>query len=279
MIRRLMALCSMLNISCSLHVLLWNPTIGSSHVRFMGNIADILVGDGHDVNQRHALMGICHNRGAKLHHEWYGEVPFYDEKRLFEDAEFLNDLRAAKFDVALYELYDWSAVAMIGIKRTVLTSALGFTPHIQQVIGFAANPSYVPGLYTSYSDEMSFWERLDNFKFAIEMHYRLISWQLQLHALANKVFPGFPHLQDLIKENSIATYNLILTCGSFENGALFFTFQKLSAILERRIDNVLFSLGSLATSKGMPMWLKQGLSYEVLEDSRNREQQHSCSLQ
>ncbi|KAJ1360167.1 hypothetical protein KIN20_019081 [Parelaphostrongylus tenuis] len=132
-----MVLCFMLSRSYGLQVLLWSPTVGSSHVRFMGNIADILAGDGHNV--------------------------------------------------------------MIGIKKTVVMSALGITPYMEQVIGFPANPSYVPGFYTSYSDEMSFWERLDNFKFTIEMHYRLISWESQLHALANNAHSGFPDIRDLIK--------------------------------------------------------------------------------
>ncbi|KJH45124.1 hypothetical protein DICVIV_08819 [Dictyocaulus viviparus] len=29
--------------------LIWNPTIGYSHVAFMGNIADVLTADGHNV--------------------------------------------------------------------------------------------------------------------------------------------------------------------------------------------------------------------------------------
>lgn len=38
-----------LDVSYTANVLIWNPTIGHSHVRFMGNIADILIKDGHNV--------------------------------------------------------------------------------------------------------------------------------------------------------------------------------------------------------------------------------------
>ncbi|VDM52433.1 unnamed protein product [Angiostrongylus costaricensis] len=233
----------------------------------------------------HALMGISHNRGAKLHREWYGEVPLNNEKRIFEDVELLNELRAAKFDVALFELYDWSAVAVFEFSayhQSLIECFLLFFDmlavekrrrFLRKWRTLAAVTSVQQGLYTSYSDEMSFWERLDNFKFAIEMHYRLISWQLQLHALARKVSPGFPHLQDLIKqktgiilmnvneftESPRPTANIVRYVGGstiYEPKPLD---EKLSAILERRSENVLFSLGSLATSKGMPMWLKQDI--------------------
>ncbi|KAJ1360166.1 hypothetical protein KIN20_019080 [Parelaphostrongylus tenuis] len=36
--------------------------------------------------------------------------------------------------------------------------------------------------------------------------------------------------------------------------------ENLSSILDQRSQNVLFSLGSIATSEGMPMWLKHGMS-------------------
>ncbi|EYC44792.1 hypothetical protein Y032_0449g1656 [Ancylostoma ceylanicum] len=45
-----------LDISHAANVLIWSPTFGHSHVRFMGNIADILIKDGHNVTIVSPLM-------------------------------------------------------------------------------------------------------------------------------------------------------------------------------------------------------------------------------
>ncbi|KAJ1361560.1 hypothetical protein KIN20_020840 [Parelaphostrongylus tenuis] len=138
---------------------------------------------------------ICPN--GKDGHCLSTDTDYFDPLATFPACNFHHIMRIALF---IWKKFKASCITlMIGIKKTIAMSALGFTPNMQQLIGFPGNPSYVPGLFTSYSDEMSFWERLDNFKFTIELHYRLLSWERQLHALANKVSPGFPNLQDLIK--------------------------------------------------------------------------------
>ncbi|KAK6733177.1 hypothetical protein RB195_017128 [Necator americanus] len=38
------------------NILIWNPTIGYSHVKFLGNIADVLTQDGHNVTIFHPVM-------------------------------------------------------------------------------------------------------------------------------------------------------------------------------------------------------------------------------
>ncbi|KAK5985181.1 hypothetical protein GCK32_017091 [Trichostrongylus colubriformis] len=42
-------LCAVVSLVLPLNVLIWNPTVGHSHVRFLSNIADILINDGHNV--------------------------------------------------------------------------------------------------------------------------------------------------------------------------------------------------------------------------------------
>lgn len=58
-------------------------------------------------------------------------------------------------------------------------------------------------MYTTYSDDMTFWERLDNFKFEIEMHNRFISWEKEVWQLASQLRPAFPELRTLLKVCSI----------------------------------------------------------------------------
>ncbi|KIH50898.1 hypothetical protein ANCDUO_19020, partial [Ancylostoma duodenale] len=198
-------------------------------------------------------------------------------KGILEDTAFLNSLREYKFDVALHEVYELAAVAifeMIGIKNTVVLSALGVTPYIQEIAGFPANPSFVPGMYTTYSDDMTFWERMDNFKFEIEMHNFLLSWEKEIWQLANDIRPGFPGLRTLLKEktgvvlmnvNELTetprpTANILRYIGGATIHEPKRLDEKLDAILNERPENVLFSLGSLAQSKDMPMRLKQVLN-------------------
>ncbi|KAK6734082.1 hypothetical protein RB195_017699 [Necator americanus] len=197
-------------------------------------------------------------------------------KGVSEDVDILDTLRSYKFDVALHEAYELCAVAileLIGVKNTVVVSALGVTPYIQEVAGFPANPSFVPGMLTTYTDNMNFWERLGNFKIAIDMHKRLTAQERDIWKLANEARPGFSELRTLLKdktgvvlmnvneftETPRPTANILRYIG----GAAIYKPEKLNekmnAILNERPMNVLFSLGSLAQSKDMPMRLKQDI--------------------
>ncbi|KIH44838.1 hypothetical protein ANCDUO_25130 [Ancylostoma duodenale] len=126
-------------------------------------------------------------------------------------------------------------------------------------------------MYTTYSDGMTFWERMDNFKFEIEMHNFLLSWEKEIWQLANDIRPGFPELRTLLKEktgvvlmnvNELTetprpTANILRYIGGATIHEPKRLDEKLDAILNERPENVLFSLGSLAQSKDMPMRLKQ----------------------
>ncbi|KJH46542.1 glycosyltransferase family 28 protein [Dictyocaulus viviparus] len=162
---------------------------------------------------------------------------------------------------------------MIGIEKTVVLSALGVTPYIQYLIGFPENPSYVPGFYASYTDVMTFWERLDNFKQRIEVEYRMSYWRHEMWSLANKARPGFPDLRDLIMKK---TGIILMNANEFTEtprptahivryigGSTIYSPKPLSKIfndiLDQRKQNVIFSLGSFAESKNMPFWLKNDI--------------------
>ncbi|VDO23153.1 unnamed protein product [Haemonchus placei] len=227
--------------------------------------------------------------------------------RLIENRELLDSLRNTRFDVALHELYDLTAVGvleLIGVKKTIVVSAAGMTLHMKEITGVPPNPSFVPGLFTTYSDEMTFWERLDNFKLDIELNYRFLQWEKDLWKMFEDVSPGFPDLRELLKRKTgvilinsneftetprprgnIVRYigglaipkpkpldqvNLLLvyltplrlSLGNKKNSYMIYkcVIQKLSAILDKRHANVLFSMGSFAKSSTMPLRLKKGSS-------------------
>lgn len=81
---------------------------------------------------------------------------------MIEDDDFVALLRSSKFYVAVHEVYELSAVALleiIGVKRTVVVSAWGLTQYIYDIAGLSPNPSFSPVFSSTFSDEMTFWER------------------------------------------------------------------------------------------------------------------------
>ncbi|KAK5978486.1 UDP-glucoronosyl and UDP-glucosyl transferase [Trichostrongylus colubriformis] len=315
---RLVLLCSLiLNTNCA-NVLIWNPTIGHSHVRFLGTIADILFEDGHNVTIVSPIMDPHVNMVG--HTSTIRQIPylskymenddslaemdikrssFWDEpaqgrsvsvkdfdrfirifqctlRGLVEDKNFLASLRDYHFDVAIHEIYDPYQVGifeLIGVKKTVAVSALGVTPYVPEITGVPSNPSYIPGTYTTYSDDMTFWERLDNFKLNIELYYRFLNYERDTLLLFDKVYPGFPDFRKLLREKvgvillnvnefletPRPTANIIRYIGGVTIREPKPLDEKFSDILDQRATNVLFSFGTFTQAKNMPPWLRRGI--------------------
>uniref|UniRef100_A0A7I4Y3N1 glucuronosyltransferase n=1 Tax=Haemonchus contortus TaxID=6289 RepID=A0A7I4Y3N1_HAECO len=314
----LLVLCTVVTIISSLNVLVWNPIISHSHVRFLGNIADVLHDSGHNVTIFSPVMDPHANLVG--HTKPIFQIPYYSKylnnsgfddydmgspafwtspmvegrsisiedikryhenallmcKALIEDHELLDRLRNSRFDVALHELYELSAVAfleLIGVKKAIVVSAAGMTLHMKEITGMPPNPSFVPGIFTTYNDEMTFWERLDNFKCEIELNYRFLQWEEKLRQLFNKASPGFPDLRKLLKqkigvilvnaneftETPRPRGNIVRYIGGMAIPEPKPLNQELSAVLDKRSTNVLFSMGSLAKSSTMPLHLKKDI--------------------
>ncbi|XGW11871.1 hypothetical protein V3C99_012941 [Haemonchus contortus] len=302
----------------TLNVLVWNPAMAHSHVRFMGNIADALFESGHNVT---ILSGILDSRVNMVGHKnSIRQIPFHSKyldqdgfgdldlgnaafwtspviegrsmstedvrkvseglrllcKGLIENRELLDRLRNSRFDVALHELYELSAVdvlELIGVKKAIVVSAAGMTLHMKEITGIPPNPSFVPRLFTTFSDEMTFWERLDNFKLDIELNYRHLQWEKDLWKMFNDVSPDFPDLRELLKQK---TGVILINSNEFTEtprprgnvvryiGGLAIPEpkplnQKLNAVLDVRHTNVLFSMGSFAKASTMPLHMKKDI--------------------
>ncbi|KAK6047700.1 hypothetical protein COOONC_14795 [Cooperia oncophora] len=195
---------------------------------------------------------------------------------LLEDKEFLNKLSNSQYDVALHEVYEPYSAAifeLIGVKKTVAVSAFGVTPYVHEITGVPANPSFVPGMYSTYSDYMTFWERLNNFKFDVELHYRYRYWERELWSYFNDFYPGFADFRDLLKrkvgvvllninefiETPRPTSNVIRYIGGIAVHAPKPLDKRLDAILNERSTNVLLSLGTISQAKDMPSRLKKDI--------------------
>ncbi|WKX94770.1 hypothetical protein Q1695_011774 [Nippostrongylus brasiliensis] len=301
------------------NVLVWNPTIGTSHVRLLGKIADLLAADGHNVTivspiidplvnmvgHKSSITQIPYHSKYMAHEEFskieikgstLWDMPFVEGRSVtisdyemfvdsmrmmcrgvLEDGDFLNLLRSFNFDVAIHEVYEMSSVAifeLIGVKRTVVVSAIGTSPFTQHIAGLPAQTSFVPGTYSTYSDDMTFWERLDNFKLDLQMRYYYYIWERNIWKLANNISSGFPSLSDLLQkktgvvlsnvndftETPRPTASIIRRVGGLTVPKPKPVDQNIDKILNERSQNVYFSMGSFALSKDMPKWLKQDIT-------------------
>ncbi|VDO84540.1 unnamed protein product [Heligmosomoides polygyrus] len=129
------------------------------------------------------------------------------------------------------------------------------------------------GPYSTFGDEMTFWERLYNFKIDLEMRYRFYFWEKDVWSVFNDAHPGFPDLKELFKrktgivllnvneftEAPRPTANIIRYIGGLAIRKPMPLNQDLNELLNKRSQNVLFSLGSFTQATDMPNWLKKDI--------------------
>ncbi|KIH51425.1 hypothetical protein ANCDUO_18490 [Ancylostoma duodenale] len=111
---------------CASNILIWNPLIAHSHVKFLGNIADVLTTDGHSVVccsasiikgqslwQSPSCTGVCF--------KWNDYDVMYEQtlkycKVLLEDVEMLKMLNESKFELAYVESFDTCAPGIFQVR-------------------------------------------------------------------------------------------------------------------------------------------------------------------
>uniref|UniRef100_A0A914WLI8 UDP-glucuronosyltransferase n=1 Tax=Plectus sambesii TaxID=2011161 RepID=A0A914WLI8_9BILA len=291
----------------SYKILIYSPTLGHSHVNFMGKIADTLLDAGHEVlvyipvldpdvrsngTKRAPVLRVdvmddptlLKNHPLKLN-------PFNDNFDILGDdctnilvegyaqvcsgqlsnKALLKTLRDHHFDIAITELFGYCAFGLfklLGIPTNILTSALPMTEVIGDVFGVPQPLSYVPGIFGSLTDEMSYKERAMNV--ITSGNWR--GMQKQLLDRENEILhryygSDFPSLEDLAKKSALAfvnadeffelprpiTHRIIYVGGIGVQNA-----QKLSNEVTKIVDAsdkgvILLSFGSLANSSLLPM--------------------------
>ncbi|RCN30630.1 UDP-glucoronosyl and UDP-glucosyl transferase [Ancylostoma caninum] len=236
------------------NILIWNPLLAHSHVKFLGNIADVLTNDGHNVVCCSPLM------------------------------------------LGLYMI--------LGIKNMVMISAFGMLPRMYEIVGMVELPSFMPESYTPYSDDMTFLERLTNFRVYIKLMLHMRQWDSVFWEVFNAKYSGFPAIKEIYGEKTclimanvnefaetprpktnmiryiggstlydakpltkVCTTEYSRSAAVVENGCAgqsLYAFKNttrldLDKILDERNATVLFSLGTITLSKDMPGWLKNAI--------------------
>uniref|UniRef100_A0A914XPH4 glucuronosyltransferase n=1 Tax=Plectus sambesii TaxID=2011161 RepID=A0A914XPH4_9BILA len=228
-------------------VLVYSPTIGHSHNNFMGQIAESLLDAGHEVlvyvpvwdpdvqtngTKRAPVLRVDVLDGpSSLNTIPFKSDPFKEETESADDNSMqvfveafaktcagqvsnkalMKTLRDHHFDVAIAEFYGFCPFGifrLLGIPAFITASALPMTETIVDLFGVPQPLSYVPSLFTSSTDEMSYQERAMNV---------LISgvWRRMMNQLLDKendIFrryygSDFPALDDLAKKTALAFVN------------------------------------------------------------------------
>ncbi|ETN85063.1 glycosyltransferase family 28 protein [Necator americanus] len=194
-------------------------------------------------------------------------------KDLLEDTELLNSLNESKFELVYTEANDICAPGIfqiLGIKNVVLAVAHTMMPRMYEVTGMSTLPSFMPEIVTPFSDDMTFVERMANFKISMQFMFHMRKWERIFWEHFNAKYPGFPAIREIYNEKTALimtnvhefaesprpTTNMIRYIGGstlYEAKPLE---KDLDDLLNEREATVLFSLGSVAKSKNMPEWLR-----------------------
>uniref|UniRef100_A0A914VYI9 UDP-glucuronosyltransferase n=1 Tax=Plectus sambesii TaxID=2011161 RepID=A0A914VYI9_9BILA len=291
----------------SYKILVISPAFGHSHSNFMGKIADSLLDAGHEVLMYVPVLDpSVHTNGTKrapvlrfdvledptlfnkhpikldpfnenidmlddISMELFIEMYMKACEGQLENKQILKTLRDEKFDVSIAEFYEYCPFGiskLLGIPAHIAASAVPMTDSIADLFGVPQPLSYVPTIFGSFTDEMSYKERAINV-FISEVWRRI---QKRFLKEENELFHryygnDFPSLDDLAKKTSVA----------FVNADEFFEFprpithrviyiggigvpktKKLSTDLSSIVESadkgvILLSFGSIANSTLLPM--------------------------
>uniref|UniRef100_A0A7E4VZQ6 glucuronosyltransferase n=1 Tax=Panagrellus redivivus TaxID=6233 RepID=A0A7E4VZQ6_PANRE len=119
---------------------------------------------------------------------------------LINDHDLILRLRKEKFDLIVFEIIDpcpglW--LQYLNIDKLIVASSYGMAPVMDSMSGLHSSPSFVPYLFRSFGNEMTYFERFENFIYAIFQHTYLQFVSSQLMLLAEKL-PKLPNTQKLI---------------------------------------------------------------------------------
>ncbi|VDM69239.1 unnamed protein product, partial [Strongylus vulgaris] len=188
----------------------------------------------------------------------------------------IGELKRYKFELAYSETLDFCAPGIfeiLNIKNIVLLSASGAVPRMYEVAGLSDIPSFIPGFVTPFSDDMTFMERLTNFKLNIQFKHLNNKWDTRFEKLFNSKFPAFPTLQEIyfkktaliminvheFAETPRPRSNMIRYIGGSALAQPKPLEKELDNLLNKRNKTVLFSMGSVARSMDMPVWMKNDI--------------------
>uniref|UniRef100_A0A915PVM9 glucuronosyltransferase n=1 Tax=Setaria digitata TaxID=48799 RepID=A0A915PVM9_9BILA len=295
-------------------ILIYNPTFGTSHVKFLGSIADTLVSAGHEVIQlAPILFPFVNGTSSKLARtitidadpeitnimriDIFAEDAWKQKQQSFfamlrvikrlsdalvKTCEFqlkhekiMEEMKAAKFDLAISE-FNYCFAGMIEsfhIPAHVVASPTALVEHITESIGVPNIPSYIPNVFTSYTDNMSYIQRTKNLILMLFMNKLLDGVRNRCQEIFQRFYGD--NFIDLKEKIAQVTYVLTNTDPLFdiprptihkvmELGGLSVSNPKplnedWLTVVNQREAVILVSFGTVALSHMMPNEMKQML--------------------
>ncbi|GMS91325.1 hypothetical protein PENTCL1PPCAC_13500, partial [Pristionchus entomophagus] len=193
----------------------------------------------------------------------------------------IETLRAEKIDVGFGESTDWCIAGLfhlVGIEKFAITESLAIKDGFAPISQVPNAPAYVPSFMGgSYSDEMTFIHRAENFFYFL--------FQFRSNFLATDMFqnvfeqhsPGFPDIVDLLANNSLYFINseplvdfpkpsaarVIDLGGIAVSSAHSKLDEKWKSVFDLRPRTVLISFGTVARAWAMPEAYKEQIREAV----------------
>uniref|UniRef100_A0A914PLJ4 glucuronosyltransferase n=1 Tax=Panagrolaimus davidi TaxID=227884 RepID=A0A914PLJ4_9BILA len=111
------------------------------------------------------------------------------------DEENLAKLKAENFDLGITESFESCGLGVfkkLGIKKHITAFASALFPKVSLLLGIKVNPSYIPGMLSKSTDEMTFSQRITNFCYYLLENWWMGSWSTKgIQEVVQKQFPDF----------------------------------------------------------------------------------------
>ncbi|CAB62783.1 UDP-glucuronosyltransferase [Caenorhabditis elegans] len=199
-------------------------------------------------------------------------------RKVLEDKELIERLRAENFDLAITEPFDTCAYALfeaIKIRAHVAVLSCSRLDHVSKAIGQPIAPSYVPGTQSTHGERMTIWQRFMNILHFLMGDFLFSYIGDEDFKVAKEIIPGVRSWREVLPEASFIFTNHIplmdFPAPTFDKiipiGGISVKTQKKSLelpekwnkILGLRKKNILVSFGSNARSADMPEHFKQNV--------------------
>ncbi|UMM26986.1 hypothetical protein L5515_010459 [Caenorhabditis briggsae] len=199
-------------------------------------------------------------------------------RKVLEDKELLERLKAENFDLAITEPFDTCAYELfdaIKIRAHVAVLACSRLDHVSSAIGQPIAPSYVPGTQSTYGEKMTIGQKFMNILHFVMGDFLFGYIGDEDYKVAKELIPGVRSWREVLPEASYIftnhiplmdfpapTFDKIIPIGGISVKTQRKSLQlpeKWDKVLGLRKKNVLISFGSNARSIDMPEEFKKSI--------------------
>uniref|UniRef100_A0A914QF71 glucuronosyltransferase n=2 Tax=Panagrolaimus davidi TaxID=227884 RepID=A0A914QF71_9BILA len=191
-----------------------------------------------------------------------------------DDNENLKKLKAESFDLGITEVFNACGMGVfhkIGLKKYIVAHAGSLSPATASLLGIKMHPSYIPGMMSSSTDQMTFIDRVKSFLgYWIENLFLATMFTKGSEIAIRKEFPNYD-ISEAIADSAFhfvnsdehvdyaqpITHKIIYMAGLGKIQARPLEKQYTDIFDSAKKGVILFSFGSVVQSNKMPDKLKK----------------------